>query len=476
MSEDAYYNTKRAKKDFKRFEKFFEKKPFYNKYRNLHLLCYGLSWLFDFLSVASGVLGGATLLTAFIIPNLLIAAIISLVVLAILQLIKRWLLTGWVKEKLNNDRVSPGFLTTNLLLIAVSGVATVYGGIEVVNLARGKSKPSLVSTKAIEKKYNTEITEIKAKQKDLIARNTVGKNTYLSPDEEADFQNWEEDIRKFRAQKEKEIAAAKKGNGQKLKEYASGTDEYITGFIIASVIIESLCIITLWYYIFYQYKSLESKEATIASYQQQPIDTLTLLNQLKHYGITIPLLQNFNPSPPPIKATPEKLNEPAQIDIAALVEKEVLAQIQKVNPENEKEVPETLKTQPTELKVEPENGKVQGENEKEPPQNLNETPILKFQGYEIPKEVQRILKPSNVEPIRQGKTEKESQEGQKVPSSPYKNGRGPSLDWEAIEPDILAGKLSNKEIAEKYKCGESTIRIRRSKLAKELNGKTINNS
>lgn len=472
MSLDVYHKeleTDKAKRDFDSFDHFFRVRLFYQKYRSLAQICDSLSWFFNLLSIAAGTLGVASLLAAFIFPNLMMMAVPAVLVLAITELIKRWLLTNWTKEKYRDGTINPGLLLTNILLIAGSGFATVYGGIEIVNMARDQSKPKIVSVKNIEQKYNAQVAGIKANQKKLIARNTYRNQTWLSQEKEQKYQKWEDDIRKLQAQKEKEITQARKGNREKEKEYAKGTNEYIAGFIALSLIIESLCIITLWFSVFYKHRSRRDKEVIEKAYAKAQHSKEQLIPLIVGSNLPIALHQNINSSPTPVKEQPENLNEP---------------------PKNVKEQGQGGKEQDGKVNEAPESQKVQGGNDKEhtqklkePPKNVKvqgekvkEPPMLPFAGFKIPHGIGETLNPGSKKPIRdQEETGKEGQEAPKVPRGPLKRTRGTVLPYDKIDPLILEGKLSNLQIANQFLCGESTIVKRRGKL-KKMSQKTINGS
>ena len=287
----------KTKEELKRFSERFRVRLFYEKYRGLARLCNTCSWVFNGLSVASGVLGVASLLAMFIYPNLWIMAIPAFLILGLSEFAKRVLLTNWLIEKLRdkNKGINKALLTANILLIVVSMFATVYGGIELVNIARGKAKPQLINTQSIEVKYKADIAKIEALQAAITKRNTYNGNTYLPKDERALNAKYDADIRTLRKDQKQAINKAQQSNDQKLATYHQGTNQYIIGFVFLSLLIEGLCILTIVFPIYYQYKSLDDKEKLTRAFKTANLSTDTLYNLMHKAGLPVSnLIQQFS--------------------------------------------------------------------------------------------------------------------------------------------------------------------------------------
>ncbi|WP_299456358.1 hypothetical protein [uncultured Microscilla sp.] len=428
------------KDNFKAFEETFKARLFYEKYRVTAAIVAGASWLFNLLSIASGVLGVASLLAAFIFPDLWLMALPAFLVLGLCEAIKRTVLTNLTIGYYRDGKLNIVLLTVNLAFIAASMAATVYGGVELVRIARNEAKPELIPLKHLKSDYNKQAEEVKAKQKQLIARNTYKGKTWLSKEKELVYQKWDNDIRKLEAKKESAVAKAQKANTNKVKNYESGTNKYITVFVVLSLLIESLCVVAIVFPVYYKYRSLRDK-----------------------YAIDKAKTQGENTMPLPLQpANTEKV---------------------KVHSENLKEQPKTpntvnekVKVHSENLKEQPRNLKVQAENVKDQVPKPKNQPLFEFGKLANLKGIEQRLMPGSVEPKGRGETQKEVPENEsteQVPSSPHKRGRGTTLDYQKIDELIKKGQLSNKEIAEQMECAESSIIKRRGKL-KKLNGKVIN--
>ena len=298
MLEQSNYKNilenEQTKEELNRFSERFRVKLFYEKYRNLARLCNTFSWGFNGLSVASGVLGIASLLAMFVFPHLWLMVIPAIILLSLAEFAKRVLLTNWVIEKLRDKTANKGLILANILLVALSMAATVYGGITLVNLARGKAKPQLTSIKSIEAKYQREITKTEALQAAIIERNTYQGKTYLPKDERALNAKYDNDIRVLKADQKKAIAKAQTGNNQKLAAYQEGTHQYIIGFVLLSLVIEGLCIVTIVFPIYFQYKSLDDKEKLTRAFNLPELSIDTLYGLMHKSGLPVQnLVQQF---------------------------------------------------------------------------------------------------------------------------------------------------------------------------------------
>lgn len=298
MKEQNFYKNilenEQTKEELNRFTERFRVKLFYEKYRNLARLCNTFSWGFNGLSVASGVLGVASLLAMFVLPNLWVMVIPAIILLGLVEFAKRVLLSNWVIEKLRDKTVNKTLILANVLLVALSMAATVYGGIELVNIARGKAKPTLTSIQLIETKYKAEITKIEALQTAIIARNTYKGKTYLPKDERVLNTQYDNDIRRLKADQKKEVAKAQKTNDQKLAAYRGGTQQYIVGFVLLSLVIEGLCIIAIVFPIYYQYKSLDDKEKLTRAFNLPELSIDALYGLMHKSGLPVQnLVQQF---------------------------------------------------------------------------------------------------------------------------------------------------------------------------------------
>lgn len=451
MGENPYrevLQSKRTQEDFKSYGEIFKVRLFYQKYRGVSRVVYYTSFIFNLLSITSGVLGVASLLVSFIYPDLYLMAIPAFLILAISEYLKRTVFTNLVVGFYRDGRkLSFVLLAVTLGFIGISGIATVKGGIEVVKLARNEVKPTLTNIKSLESGFNKQISELKAKQQKLIARNTYQGNTYLNPEKEAVYQQWEDDIRKVRSQKQKAIANAGKSNSDKLKVHASGTKEYVIIFIVLSILIESLCLLAIWFPIFFKFRSLSDKYAIEEAYADKQYDIAGLLSLMQVSQISIPL-------PLREKSQPQQL---------------------KVQGENEKGTDEKSKVPSEKIKVHPENLKVPTEKLKVQPQKIKAMPIFSIASHKtINPCIVPPIKPQETESTEEKmeSTEEKTESADKIPKSPYGNGRGPTLPYDEIDPYIKKGKLKNSEIAELFGCAESSIVKRRRKL-KELNGETI---
>ena len=297
LEQNTYKNileNEQTKEELNRFTERFRVKLFYEKYRNLARLCNTFSWGFNALSVASGVLGVASLLAMFVFPNLWIMVIPAIILLGLVEFAKRVLLTNWVIEKLRDKTANKTLILANILLVAFSMAATVYGGIELVNIARGKAKPTLTSIQLIEAKYKAEIAKVEALQTTIIERNTYKGKTYLPKDERALNAQYANDIRELKNDQKKEVAKAQKNNDQKLAAYREGTQQYIIGFVLLSLVIEGLCIVTIVFPIYYQYKSLDDKEKLTRAFNLPELSIDTLYGLMHKSGLPVQnLVQQF---------------------------------------------------------------------------------------------------------------------------------------------------------------------------------------
>lgn len=297
LAQNTYKNileNEQTKEELNRFTERFRVKLFYEKYRHLARLCNTFSWGFNALSVASGVLGVASLLAMFVFPNLWVMVIPAIILMGLVEFAKRVLLTNWVIEKLRDKTANKTLILANVLLVALSMAATVYGGIELVNIARGKAKPTLTSIQLIEAKYKTEITKIEAQQAAIVERNTYKGKTYLPKDERVLNAQYDNDIRGLKADQKKDIAKAQQSNDQKLAAYREGTHQYIIGFVLLSLVIEGLCIITIVFPIYYQYKSLDDKEKLTRAFNLPELSIDTLYSLMHKSGLPVQnLIQQF---------------------------------------------------------------------------------------------------------------------------------------------------------------------------------------
>lgn len=289
---------KKVKNDFNTFDETFRVKLFYEKYRNVAQLCSGASWLFNALSVGSGVLGLASLLASFVYDNLWLMAIPSLVVLVLSELFKRFLLRNLIIEKYRDEHVNKGLLIANIALIAISSIATIYGGFEAVQLARGKAKPTLVNLAQLEAKYDQKIKLVRADKQALIDNNSYDGKAYLSKADKALKVQYVAKIDRLELEQKQALAKAEKSNKQKLTVYHAGTQDYVLVFVVLSLVIESLCIVTLIFPIYYQHKSKQEKAIIMASLQPANLNPDYLLALLQRAGVsTVELLQQAPQAP-----------------------------------------------------------------------------------------------------------------------------------------------------------------------------------
>lgn len=256
----------RVKSDFEKFDNTFKVRLFYEKYKLMASFCRWLSWFFNTLSIVTGVFGAGLLLAAILVPNLTISVSIALVVLVLIELCKRFLLRNWVVGYYRDKKLSSGLISANLALILLSGFATVYGGIKLVEMARNQNTPTLVDTKKVEQKYRAKIGKIEAKQKELINRNSYQGKTWLPKSERALNIDFEKQISELKADQKSDITKAENRNKALLKSHNKGTGRYIVAFVLLSLLIESLCIVTLVFPIYYQHRSREDKELIVSNY------------------------------------------------------------------------------------------------------------------------------------------------------------------------------------------------------------------
>ena len=257
------FTDKEVAKEMEGYEETFRVRTYYEKYRNLARLSAKSSYLFNALSVAAGVLGLASVLAMFLLPNLWLMCIPAFLLLSLSEYGKRVLLRNWIIEKLRDRKTNSKLVTANALLIALSMTATVYGGVELVKMARNRTKPTLTSIKSIETKYNAEIAKIEALQSDITKRNTYKGQTWLPADERALNAKYDADIRVLRADQKTAITQAKTSNKSKMANYQEGTKGYIVGFILLSLVIEGLCILTIYFPLQFKYKAKEDRNLVL---------------------------------------------------------------------------------------------------------------------------------------------------------------------------------------------------------------------
>lgn len=281
------YQDKKVKEDFKKFDKVFEQKTYYERYKALANWSHYLSYFFNILSIAGGTLGVASILASVFYPNLYVMALPAFVLLVISELIKRKLLHGAIVEKMERNIISYWSITFNILLVLFSGYATVMGGIEIVNIARGKSKPIPRSTKPVSKKYKELVAIERLNLMKLEKENTWQGNTYYNKKDKELKYSLLTKIDKLQNEEKKEIAKIQANNKTLSDIHNSGTNGLIIKFLIVSIIIELLCVITIIYPIHYKHKSRKDKNTVVSHFipNQEHIRKLALnmgidINQL----------------------------------------------------------------------------------------------------------------------------------------------------------------------------------------------------
>lgn len=284
---DPYYQTltdEKVTEEFKSYEEEFRDKTYYEKYKQTAKNTEKFSKLFNVLSVMAGTLGAAIILAMFIYPNPYIMIAPAVILLGIAEYFKRDLLTKISREKVKGKGISKGLAIACIMLLMVSMSAAIYGGIELVNISRGKTKPELTSTKKIEAKYNAKINEKKALQKAITDRNTYKGKTYLPKDERLLNAKYDADIRQLEKDQKAAITKAKTDNKAKLTSHYEGTFRYAIGFAMVTLVIEILCVVTIYFPIYFRFKAQKDRKVIIKKYESY--DPGTLLNLLvKQLGV-----------------------------------------------------------------------------------------------------------------------------------------------------------------------------------------------
>lgn len=269
---DPYYQTltdEKVTEEFKSYEEEFRDKTYYEKYKQTAKNTEKFSKLFNVLSVMAGTLGAAIILAMFIYPNPYIMIAPAVILLGIAEYFKRDLLTKISREKVKGKGISKGLAIACIMLLMVSMSAAIYGGIELVNISRGKTKPELTSTKKIEAKYNAKINEKKALQKAITDRNTYKGKTYLPKDERLLNAKYDADIRQLEKDQKAAITKAKTDNKAKLTSHYEGTFRYAVGFAIMTLAIEVLCVVTIYFPIHFRFKAQKDRKVILKKYESQ---------------------------------------------------------------------------------------------------------------------------------------------------------------------------------------------------------------
>lgn len=306
---DPYYQLvqkDKIAKELDSFEDEFRVRTYYEKYRSIARASGRASYGFNALSIASGSLGMATLFAMFIIPNIYIMLIPAIMILGLIEYWgKRTLLKNWAREKLKNGKTNAKLTIALAFMIILSMIATVGGGIELVNMIRGKAKPQLTNTKNIESKYNAKINEKKALQREIKERNTYKGKTYLPKDERVLNAKYDADIRQLEKDQKVAIAKAKAYNKQKLSDHYQGTQGYIIGFVLLSLFIEGMCVLTIYFPLHFKYKSKEDRKLIISSYKAPQIQPNVLLGLMNQLGVDFTtLVNNMQTTPLQFASTP----------------------------------------------------------------------------------------------------------------------------------------------------------------------------
>lgn len=434
---------------FNRWQEKFRERSFYEKYQVLAKLSFGVSWFFNLLSIAGGVLFVAALLAGFIYPDIKRMAIPALLLLIIVELVKRIILTNWIVEYLRSKTTNKVLIFANVVFVVLSAGASVGGGIELVQMTRGKQKPTLIHLKSIEQKYQHKIAQVQRDRRVLEKSNTYLGNTYYSPaDRKLDNKHLSK-INALEAAQKKAIAQATKTNQQKLHHHQKGTDEYLWTFMVIALLIEIFSIVSIVFPVYFKYRAITDQDILAGNTQLVKFDIRGLHALINS---TIQLPHNLNSGNYPALDTQALASNPNTKPLGFKYypsptwqspEKEV----------NKAEATKYCKKTP----VFPDQKKQPKPKDQTAPKPLpnNTLPLFPVEVTQALEGVEQYLTSTGSDTVAT------SPKTAVPPTPPRKRGRGTSLNYQVIDQLIYEGKLSNFDIAQKANCAESSITKRR---------------
>lgn len=247
-------------------------KPFVERFKTLNTIAIIGTFFFPAISVLTAIAFLYSYIHGAIgIPYVSIA--IALVILTLLESIKNNLLNNGLDTHFSNSG-KPAIVFVFALFFSIGSFIMSYQGAELLVQNMDKSKQQIVNStgtniSTIENKYNNEIANEKKKIADLknkAKKQWKGLNT---PEQNKLLLIYEQNIKQYRAQKQKEIDLALADKKENLTQATKSVNYNAYIFKVFAGINEFLTILSIAFVAFYAFKTVR-QDMDLADYQVNP--------------------------------------------------------------------------------------------------------------------------------------------------------------------------------------------------------------
>jgi len=229
----------------------YKVKPYNEQFKGLRIATTGLSYLVNFLSIATAFSCIYFLLIAIIPGYKIVIAALTSIILLVLELLKRFTIPKVIELYLTRNKISIGFTISSLLLVLCSASISYKG----TNDLMKQTTTTLINVDSIKQAYQVKTTKL---ENEVTFINTGDSYKYkgkINRTGRKRIEYLQTRITDLQQQRKEDINKATKQNKTSLEEFKSSMERSTKSLSLVAIFLDLILIVSLVYLEIYDYYS-----------------------------------------------------------------------------------------------------------------------------------------------------------------------------------------------------------------------------